>query len=181
MKFKITKKVLQGESCRLVSISACGDWLTNGSWAVRREKVEDGDLLVDQAAVSLKYGKLAEPPDYKLHEVGRVIPRGPWVKYERTRFATIPRNGVGMESIVYQGEGKGIAFVQRVNAEFFGPTLYASALGGKVHLHRDGCLATILAVIEDDKAIAALMPCLGDGAGEVAALKRALFGTGEPS
>lgn len=178
--YKLTKKALQGESARLLSISACGDWLTNGAWMIRRDKVEDGDLLKDQAAVSLKYGKLAEPADYKLHEVGRCIPRGPWVRYTRTRFVVAPLDYC-MEYVVYQGEDQGIAFVQRVNADLLGPTLHASAQGGKVHVHpNDGCVTTIMAVVLDEEVAAAVMPCRGNGPQEVQALKRALFGKGEP-
>lgn len=178
--YKLTKKVLQGESARLLSISSCGEWLTNGGWMVRRNRVEGGDLLGNQAAVSLKYGKLAEPPDYKLHEVGRCIPCGPWVRYTRTRFAVAPLTDHGFDFIVYQGEDESIAYVQRINADFLGLELFSSKAQGPPKTHRDGYVVAPLVVLQGEEVKAVVMPVRGNGSWEVAAFKRALFGGNSP-
>lgn len=128
--YKLTKPIIRGpEGKQKLFLSTSGTWITNGEWAIRRDLVDGGDLLVTQDTLKLKFGPLASEEDRSPDVegfIGKVCTPDPeefnrtWLIHSRPHW----KGGGHSHAAVYKGEGGSIAFVFQLYADYFPSTLY---------------------------------------------------------
>lgn len=125
MKRKLTKKILKESNGGDLTLSKCGEWLTNGCWAIRRDLVEDGALYGNRDVLRVKFGDLAADPAKEGPYIGNSIPRAQsWETFRRLSWTVseVPKyGGRPTELAVYVGDRGHVAFLHRPSAELIDP------------------------------------------------------------
>lgn len=122
---KLTKKFIrseENEKNREISISVCGDYLTNGFWIAEKRLFEDMDLVKDKDSLKLKLGKLASdscgPDVERLLESLRKDESNSFEEFDRTQWST--RGKHNRPHGLYKGSCGSVLFVATMYADFFG-------------------------------------------------------------
>lgn len=127
---KITKKLLKTHTGEL-KLSKCGDWLTNGAWAVKRSTIDGAEAWSDQERLRLVFGGLAGDPDKDGPDLERMVPdlRDQSERFERTHWQVAAETTYEdcRTLTLYLGDKGNVAFVTTNNSDFLErPVLYGS-------------------------------------------------------
>lgn len=117
-------------------LSGCGDWLTQGHFAVRLDTIQDHQEIRTQELLRARLGDLAADPATTGPDVLRCIPK--LAKDDRERFtrtdwiADYVHRGIRWDLTLYVGDRGHLAFVQRRFSDWMDRPVMYGPLGESV-------------------------------------------------